>query len=189
MDRTVLFDVKDAKVYPLTADAGGGPTYGTAVDVPGITQVEITPNYDSSELPGDGTIIDSRTILRSIGLKFKYGKLDPDVLAVLDGGTVTQNTGTTVTRYERGADDQVPYFGFACSIVEVDGAGGEALLYVYKAKVEDGTLFGVESNSYGQPEFGAKAVALQEGRLWMIDLLDTATGTPADLSSTLTALV
>jgi hypothetical protein len=41
---TISFDVHDCKVYPVTADATGGITYGAAVDVPGIQEVSVEPN-------------------------------------------------------------------------------------------------------------------------------------------------
>lgn len=191
MDRTVVYDVQDAKVYPLTADPDGGTSaWGAAVDVPGIQQVEVTPNYESNTLDGDGRRLDARAKLVSVSLSFRYAKLDPDVLAVLDGGTVTSNTGNTVSRYAREADDVIPYFGFAGLITEVDNPGGAAKLYVYKAKVEDGTLFGSETNDYGTPEFSAEAVYLNGAieRLWQADLENTMTALPADLATSLAAL-
>lgn len=191
MDRTVVYDVADAKVYPLTSDpAGGSPTYGAAVDVPGFQQVELTPSYESNSLDGDGRRIDKRTKLQAVSLSFRYAKLDPAVLAVIDGGTVSSNTGGTIDRYRRAANDAIPYFGFAALVTEVDAQGGAAKLYVYKAKVEDGTLFGSESNDYGTPEFDAEAVYLNgtSGALWQADLEDTESALPADLATTLAAL-
>ena len=47
---TISFDVQDCKVYPVTADVAGGITYGAAVDVPGIQEVSVEPNFISVEL-------------------------------------------------------------------------------------------------------------------------------------------
>ncbi len=54
---TISFDVHDCKVYPVTADATGGITYGAAVDVPGIQEVSVEPNFISVELKGDGKVL------------------------------------------------------------------------------------------------------------------------------------
>jgi len=60
---TISFDVHDCKVYPVTADATGGITYGAAVDVPGIQEVSVEPNFISVELKGDGKVLAHRQTL------------------------------------------------------------------------------------------------------------------------------
>jgi hypothetical protein len=188
MDRSVIYDVQDAKVYPLTADATGGPTYGAAIDVPGISQVTVSPQYENAQLVGDGREIDTRTRLMAAELSFRYGKLDPEVLAALDGGTAVSAVGPPVsTSYHREGDDRIPYFGFAAQVVEVDEADGVALLAVYKARITDGSLFQAESNTYGQPEFTARAVYTEGGVLWTAELISADTALPADLADLLPA--
>lgn len=196
MDRSIMFSVHDFKIYPITAlgDASTDPTYGTAVDVPGISEVSIEETITEAQLRGDGRVIDQRSVLESLALSFTYGKLDPDVLAVLDGGTVSTSAGGTETRYIRDMDSLVPAFGFAALVSEVDNPGGAAKIYGYRAKLTGGTLFGASDNSYGQPTFDASVIPLDvdPNPLFAIDLEDTASVLPADgaaLIATYTDLV
>jgi hypothetical protein len=166
MDRTVLYDVADAHVYGVTdpGDHETSPTYADGVDVPGIRNVALTPSYQSNSLKGDGRTIDKRTKLDAVSLAFEYAKLDPAVLAVVDGGNAV--TVGDVTEYRRKADDLVPYFGFAGLVTEVDNPGGSALLVVAYVKIEDGTLFGAQTDTYGLPSFTAEGVYTPSGFLW-----------------------
>lgn len=196
MQRSITFSIHDMKVYPITAlgDEATDPTYGAAVDVPGISEVSVEPSISEETLRGDGRIIDARSVLDSLSLSFTYGKLDPAVLAVLDGGSVSQNVGGDTDRYIRNADDLIPFFGFSALISEVDNPGGAAKLYGYRAKINGGTLFGGSDNSYGQPSFDATVIPLDvsPGPMFAIDLEDTAAVLPADgtaLIATYTALV
>lgn len=196
MDRSILFSVHDLKIFPITdlGDASTDPTYGAAVDVPGVSEVSLEETITEQTLRGDGRVIDSRSVLESLALSFTYGKLDPDVLAVLDGGTVSQNVGGDTTRYIRDMSSLVPYFGFAALVSEVDAVGGAAKIYGYRAKINGGTLFGASDNSYGQPAFDATCIPLEvsPSPLFAVDLEDTGTALPADgtaLIATYTDLV
>lgn len=193
MDRSVLFSVHDLKVYPITAlgDDATDPTYGSAIDVPGVSEVTLDPEVSEALLRGDGKVIDSRAVLDSLGLSFTYGKLTPAVLAAIDGGTVSTNVGSTTTRYIREADDIIPEWGFAALVSEVDNPGGAAKLYGYRAKMSGGSLFGASDNEHGEPTFDANVIALPKGPMYAIDLEDTGTALPADgtaLIATYTAL-
>lgn len=182
MRESVIFSVHDLKLYPIT-DLGDGdtaPTYGAAVDVPGVNEVGLDPEMTTATLRGDGRVMDSRTALDSLSLSFAYAKLALDVLAVLDGGTVDDNTGATTSRYVRNADDVVPEWGASCLISEVDNPGGAAKLYVYRARITGGSLFGASDNEHGQPSFDATSIALPVGAMYAIDLEDVGTPLPAD---------
>jgi len=196
MDRSIVFSVHDLKLYPITdpGDASTDPTYGTPVDVPGVSEVTLEPSISEEMLRGDGRIIDSRSVLDALSLSFTYGKLDPTVLAVLDGGTVSVNTGTTTTRYVRNGTDLIPSFGFAALVSEVDNPGGAAKIYGYNAKINGGSLFGASDNSYNEPSFDAQVIPLtvDPNPLFATDLEDVGTGLPADsaaLIATYAALV
>jgi hypothetical protein len=92
---TKLYAVQDAKIAPLTADpAGGTPTYGALVDVPGIKSVEISGDVEVKELRGDNTLLDSDSTISNITVAFPHAKLSLDVLAALMDSTVT-DAGTT----------------------------------------------------------------------------------------------
>jgi|GEM_PF-4618462 len=186
MDRSIVFSVHDLKLYPITdpGDASTDPTYGTAVDVPGVSEVTLESSITEEMLRGDGRIIDSRSVLDSLSLSFTYGKLDPAVLAVLDGGTAETGSGPSLgtTRYVRTGADIIPSFGFAALVSEVDSPGGAAKIYGYNSKINGGSLFGASDNSYNEPSFDAMVIPLvvDPNPLFAIDLEDTGTALPAD---------
>lgn len=186
MERSVVFSVHDMKLYPITdpGDDATDPTYGTAVDVPGISEVELSEEITEAILRGDGKVIDTRTVLESLSLSFTYGMLSPSVLAVLDGGTAETGAAGTggegITRYVRNADDLIPAWGFACLVSEVTNPGGAAKVYGYNSKINGGTLFGATDNEHGEPAFDARITPIPVGALFAVDLEDTGTALPAD---------
>lgn len=184
MERSVVFSVHDMKLYPLTdeGDESTDPTYGTAIDVPGVSEVALDEEITEAILRGDGKVIDVRTVLESLSLSFTYGYLVPEVLAALDGGTAEVGAGGSAgtTRYVRDASDLIPSWGFAALVSEVTNPGGAAKVYGYNAKINGGSLFGASDNEHGEPEFEARVIGVPKGALFAIDLEDTGTALPAD---------
>lgn len=180
MKQTVVFSVHDLKVYKLTAlgDADTDPTYEEAVDVPGVSEVGLDPEISNAVLRGDGRVMDSRSSLDSLDVSFTYGKLSPDVLAVIDGGTAQTEGG--VTRYVRRSGDKLPRWAFAALISEVDNPDGAAKLYGYLCNQTGGSLFAAQDNDYGQPSVDATLIGIPKGPMWALDLEDTGTDLPAD---------
>ncbi len=184
MRESIIFSVHDLKVYPITAigDDATDPTYGAAIDVPGVSEVGLDPEISNATLRGDGKVIDSRSTLDGVTLSFTYSKLSPAVLAALDGGTEEVGSGVSVgiTRYVRNAGDALPRFAFAALVSEVDNPGGAAKIYGYNATVSGGSLFAASDAEHGQPSFEASVIGIPKGPMWAVDLEDTATVLPAD---------
>lgn len=160
---TVVFDVHDCKVYPLLTDAAGAsPTYGPAVDVPGIAEVGIDPNIVTAELKGDARVIAKKGRTDRINFSGTYGKLDIDVLQVILGGAIADGgTGAAETsRYRLKSPASLPYFKIAFSIEDVDEGIGNLQVIIYKAQVTGGTLIGSSTDNFGQPTFDAEGIAL-----------------------------
>lgn len=184
MKQSIVFSVHDMKVYPLTAlgDDEADPTYGAAVDVPAISEVGFDPEISNAILRGDGKVVDSRSVLDQLSLSFTYGKLSPDVLAVVDGGTVDEGTGPSAgtTRYVRDASDPLPRWAFAALVSEVDNPGGAAKIYGYLCTVSGGSLFAASDSEHGEPSFEATVIGIPKGPQFAIDLEDTSTPLPTD---------
>lgn len=182
MEQSIVYNVHDLKVYPITAlgDAATDPTYGTPVDVPGVNEVTLDPQIVEAMLKGDGSIIDQRSVLEAVTLTFAYGKLAPDVLAVVDGGSVSTNAGATTTRYVRKASDKVPPFALAAKVEEVDNPGGAAKMYLYNGKITGGGIFAAQTDEYGQPTFDVRGIKVpSSGAIFAVDLEDVGTDLPA----------
>lgn len=191
---TVLFDVDDFKVYPLTDDTGASPVYGTAVDVPGIAEVGLDPNLLTAELKGDGgRVLAKRGKIDRFNFSATYGKLDLDVIETIIAATVTDyGTGDAETaraRYVAGT--QLPDFMAAFQILDVDTGLAAVTVSAYKCQVTGGTLLGQSTDEFGQPtvDFEATGLACTDAA-WVdlmldIDFDETApsmTGLPQVLS-------
>lgn len=183
---TVVFDVHDAKVYPLLTDiAGASPTYGAAIDVPGIAEVSLDPNIVTAELKGDARVIAKKGRTDRLNFSATYGKLDLDVLQVILGGSVTDaGTGAAETAtYRLASPAPLPYFKITFQIQDVEEGIGDVTVVVYKAQLTGGTLLGSSTDNFGQPTFDAEGIALNGD-------LGAATGVMADwiLHETLTPI-
>ena len=160
---TILFDVHDAKVWPMLTDVtAASPTYGTAVDVYGISQVGVDPNMVTAELKGDPRVIAKKGRLDRVNVNATYGKLSFDVLdVILDASVAAAGTGSTETQTAtlRGGIS-LPYFKFAAQIQDVDLGLGDLTVVVYKCQITGGSLVGVQTDQFGQPNFTAEGISV-----------------------------
>lgn len=157
------YGIRDAKVFPLTADpSGGSPTYGSGVDLPGIQEVSLSEEFINAELKGDD---------RTVAIYSKPDKLTgtirmakdsyPAFLAML-GGTVT-NSGSTPNEkvtYKRQGADLPGYFKLeGQATLADDNQSGDHHLVIYKAKVT-GMNRTRSGEDFGQVEFTYMAIPL-----------------------------
>lgn len=174
---TILFDVHDCKVWPMLTDStAASPTYGSAVDVYGISQVGVDPNMVTAELKGDARVIAKKGRLDRVNINATYGKLSLDVLDVILDATVTAGgSGATETETAtlRGGVS-LPYFKFAAQIQDVDLGLGDLTVIAYKCQITGGSLVGVQTDQFGQPNFTAEGIAVD-------GTINSLTGVIADL--------
>lgn len=185
MKETILYNVDDCKVFPLTdpGDESTAPTYGSPVDVPAFQTIGLDPEFVEASLKGDGKIVDRRSTLESLSSTVEYGKIDVEVLPVIAGGTTsTGATDTDHSRYVRRDGDAIPEFGLCALISEVDNPGAQAMLALFRCRVSGGTLFSGETDDYGTPSFDLGAIGLSDdGSMFAVDLDETpaSAGIPA----------
>lgn len=176
---TVIYDVHDFKVYPLTADTGASPTYGAAVDVPGIAEVSANPNLVTAELKGDARVIAKKGRIDKITGSATYGKISLDVLEVILGGSVV-DTGETSALYRLLGNNSLPYFKVEFKIEDVELGLGDVHTRLYKCQLTGGTLLTGTTDSFGQPTLEFEAIPLDSNdQLMDVELLDE----PTDLSA------
>lgn len=158
---TVVYDVHDCWVYPLSADSGASPTYGTGVDVPGIASVGLDPNIVANVLKGDARVLDRRARIDEFSFSATYSKFSLDVLAVIFGTTVGDSGSGTgeVADVDIEGGNELPYFGIAFDIEDVDVGLDRLRVITYKTKLSGGTLISGATDAYGQPTFTAGAIA------------------------------
>lgn len=160
----ITFDVADCKISPLTADpTGGTTTWGTAVDVPGITEVSLEPNFITNELKGDGgAVLSKKGRIDRLNFSATYGELSQDVLKTLLGGSVTPGgSGSAETGSLPLTDASLPYFKVQFLITDLE-TGGDALAAVHvslsKCQLTGGTLVSGSTDTFNQPTFTAEAI-------------------------------
>lgn len=161
---TVVFDVNDAKVYPLLTDVvGASPTYGAAVDVPGISQVSLNPNITSAELKGDARVIARRGRIDRLQFQADYSKLSLAVLDTLLGSSVLVDSGTTpsqVSTLVLASPGSTVYFKFEFQVQDVDTGLGSLNVTLFKCALTGGTLFQTSTDNFGKPTLQAEGIAM-----------------------------
>lgn len=164
---SIVYDVHDCKVYPLTADTGASPTFGTGVDVPGIFSIGFNPNIISQELKGDARVLDRRARVDAFNFSATYSKLSLDVLDVIfEADLVDSGSGTTeIASLTFSGGNEPPYFGIVVQLEDTDVDLGAIRLIIWKAKLTGGTLVTSQSDTYGQPTFEAAGIATDSHNL------------------------
>lgn len=134
---TVIFDVHDARVAPMLSDSSGAlPTYGDWVDLPGVAEVGLDPNFVTAELKGDARVIAKKGRIDRVNLSVTYGMLSLDAKAVVYGTAVTDlaavPTATAITGDTTSASRDVVGTGFTGALVNrlITGTGIPADTYV-----------------------------------------------------------
>lgn len=172
---TSLFDVADAKVWPLlTDDIGGTPTWGEGVDVPGINQVSVEPELISAVLKGDARTLARRARIDSFNFSFGYSQLNLAVLGLLWNAQVTEEGETTRT-LESGENNKLPYIAVGFSILDADQGIGAVNVYGLKTQITATNAFDQSTESFGGRSFGVAAIPLSStGRMFRVVMHDTA---------------
>lgn len=171
---TIVYDVNDAKVYPLLTDVvGASPTYGAAVDLPGIAAFSADPNLVTAELKGDATIVAKKGRTDRMNVACTYDKLSTDALKVLLGG-VTGDTASTQTGWRIAAPASLPYFKLEAQILDADPGIGSVIVVLWKCQLTGGTLLSTSSDNFSQPTIQADAIAV-EGTLPASNSIGTTT--------------
>lgn len=157
---TILFDVHDFKVYPLTSDSGASPVYGAGIDVYGIAEVGLDPNFITAELKGDGgKVLAKKGRVDRLTGNATYGRLSGDVLEVILGALASDPSATqSRTRIKGGVS--LPYFKAAFRIEDADNDIEDVLVTLYKSQITGGTLLGQSTDNFGQPTFEWEAISL-----------------------------
>lgn len=156
---TVTFDVQDCKVYPVTADESGGITYGAAVDVPGIQEVSVEPNFITAELKGDGKVLAKKGKIDRLNFSATYSELSLAVMSTLFGGSVTTGgTGTEETAAYEFTGGSLPYFKIEFLVNDLENSLAEMVFVLSKCQMTGGTIMGASTDNFSSPSFDAEAI-------------------------------
>ncbi|MFF2228606.1 phage tail protein [Streptomyces globisporus] len=181
---TKLYAVKDAKIAPLLTDpAGGTPSYGVAIDVPGIKSMEISGDVEVKELRGDNQLLDSDSSLTNVTVAFPHAKLSLDVMAGLLGGDVTDaGTGSTESSTWDLDSDAKPLPFKLIGATPVGGGdliGGDVHFTLHKCILSSFPGLGLAEEDYRTIETEARAVPLISTGKWLsVQINETAVAIP-----------
>jgi hypothetical protein len=175
--QTITFDVHDCKIAPMLTDTSteDEPTYGAWLDVPGIQQFQLNPQFITAELKGDGKTLDNRAKTSGFDVTANYAMLDLQVMKALLGGTYL-NTGGVEASWTLGGDNSIPYVRIAFSIEDVSSGLGNVAVLLNKAKVSGGSLFDQQTDQYGTRSMQLSAIPpLSEAPIIDIKVVKTKT--------------
>lgn len=158
---SVILGINDAKIFPIITDDSAALTYGAALDVPGITNIAVSPSFLSKDLRGDEQVLDEFTKLDFIDWKIENSIMSLDVLAVLLGGEV-KSEGTTPNQsqtYKLKGSHKPKYFKLEGKSDYADVGDVHVVLYKCKASSLEYTFAGED---YVKVSAGGKAIATKK---------------------------
>ena len=137
--QTIVLGIDDAKISELTADSSSALTYGTAVDAPGVQKIEIMPSVTEKGLSSDEKILDYYVKQDYFYWSFNSAQISLDVLAILEGGTVTTNGASPnqVNTYSITQSSMPKYFKLEGKANYSAGAVGDFHFKLYKCKANN----------------------------------------------------
>lgn len=166
-----LFGVEDAKVYPMTADSGGAPTYGAGIDVPGVKSLEITGAVDSKRLRGDNRLLDVFSVLTDVNGRLNFAKISLDLMALLLGSPVVDaGSGSTETATWSLTGASAPAFWKIEAKTPTNGVdfvGGDAHIIFYKAVLSAFPGMGFAEEDYQLPGIEFATTPAISNAKWM----------------------
>ena len=161
----ITFDVKDCKVYTITADvADNATTFGSpGIDVPGIQEVSLEPNFITNELKGDGgVVLAKKGKIDRLNFSCTYSELSLPVLEILLGQTVVEaGTGTSETADLPIDDSSLPYFKVAFLLDDLQTSGDSlatVVVSLQKCQLTGGSLVSGSTDTFNTPNFTAEAI-------------------------------
>ena len=131
-----LLGLDDVKIFEVTADTSSSLTYGSAVDVPSMQNINLAPNYIQKPLMQDEEIDGYYSKLQAVSWSFSNVKVSLDALTILEGGTVT-TTGTTPNQkhtFTLSDTSEPKYFKLEGKINYSTDTIGDFHLVLYKCK-------------------------------------------------------
>ena len=137
--QTIVIGIDDAKIFELTADSSSALTYAAAIEAPGIQKIELAPSVTEKGLNHDEKVLDYYVKTDYFAWAINSAKISLDVLAILEGGTVT-TTGATpnqVYTYSINESSVPKYFKLEAKANYSAGEIGDFHLKLYKCKANN----------------------------------------------------
>lgn len=160
--KTETYGLRDAKIRVLLTDNTGAsaPTYGSPVDVPGVSSIKLSDEIINNMLRGDDKLLAVRSRLDSFEFTLGYVQHSLDVLEAALGGTTTDPDASTA-KYERLGADEIP-------LVRVDALISDAALGIesvrvvlWKCRLTADKILNASTDEFGEFEIEGSAFPLE----------------------------
>lgn len=171
-----LYGISDMRIAKMTADpTGGAATYAASVDVIGVKKMMVTGAVGTKSLRGDNTLLDVESTLNGLSAVVDYAKFNWDVLNILLGGAVV-DSGSTPNQISNfrllgGAPPLAPslpnFFKIEAKAVDVDYAGGDCHIILWKCKIDAFPQLGFNEEDYELFNFGVQCAPRVADGFWM----------------------
>lgn len=152
-----LFGVRDAKMAVWTDT----DTYSAEIDLPAVSQFEVTLRYQTATLEGDDRIVDqfSKAIGATVRLRFAESvTLAMDIVNAITGSAIESSAGK---RRVGVGDERNRYLGIIAQIMDTEDQGDNHI-FLPKAKVTDGLNYSAAYGGYQIKELTLEAVSDDE---------------------------
>lgn len=152
------FGVKDLKISKLITDTTDEITFDKAVDCPAIQKIGLKPIIEEYSLEGDDGIVDTDAQLQGYEFSVENGKISLEVLAILEGGTLTAagELDSTPETYSNKSTDKLNYFKIEAQIANTDE--GDIHIILPKCKATSGVEVSFANKEYAVVSFSGKAI-------------------------------
>jgi hypothetical protein len=171
---TKVYGVSQIKIAKLTADpSGGAATYGASVLIPGAKKLTISGSVAAKFLRGDNTLLDIDSTIEGLSAVLDYAKLSSDALNIALGGAVTDSGATpnqvsTFRLLGGSAAPSVPqWFKIEAKAVDVDYVNGDCHIVIYKAKLDNFPMLGLNEEDYQMHNLSVQAAPRLADGFWL----------------------
>lgn len=157
------FGARDAQVATRT----NATTWGTLVDLNGVTNVSFTEQVTSAILTGDDEELAAHAKPLSVELQVQFAFTDLTVFEILTGRTMLTNSDYQQVILQPGVN--YPYFAFVAK-AEFDDVTGQFELFFPKVKLMNGFSMSFAYGQWMTPQLTCKAVS--NGSPWYVGVMN-----------------
>lgn len=156
-----LYDIDDAKVAAWNGDG----TYGTLIDVPGISSARIEFVPKTQDGYGDGGLILTASAIQQANMTIRNFGIKADMIEALFGASSDEYSpgASAYTIVDMPVGVPLPYFGMVIRSFDNEIANAGALIFVPKIRVVGNFQWELSYNNFVQPELTGRA--LPDGNL------------------------
>lgn len=155
----VIKNIRKLFVSEITSEVAGVPTYGPMKYLPGLREINVTPNSEQGEFYAEGGLWETDIAFSKVDVSINIADLSPEDYMFLTGATAGEDGG-----FIDSANDEAPYIALHYEKVLSNGVVEYATLFKGKlTKPEDAAATSEGSSNYQPKSLAGVFMALQNG--------------------------